>query len=262
MHFWLVLAAASLSIAGMMAMTASMSGVEIVDVDRASIVAMVFDTPMGLAWQIRMAALFSVILLVKAVNSFAASARSCAAAAALASLAWTGHGAAGFGIAGWVQLVADITHLLAAGAWLGALVALGLILARNAARLSSGDFHLMHHTLNGFSKAGTIFVALLVVSGAINIWILVGPQSVTMLLDSQYVQLLAVKLMLFVGMLGLAAVNRFRFTPALSRDLIDEPVPSKAINALRRSIATEITLATLLLASVAWLGTLAPPAAL
>lgn len=258
----LTLCAAILSLAGMLAMTASMSGVAIIDVDRASVAAMVFDTPMGLAWQVRMLALAAIAALAIARNSVARVAMVTFAGAALASLAWTGHGAAGEATAGWVQLVADIVHLLAAGAWLGALVALGLMLARDASRLTSADFISMHGALDGFSKAGTIFVALLITSGSLNTWILVGPAGVGLVGSDQYVQLLAIKLALFAAMLGLAAMNRFRLTPALLRDLDAGAVPSGAQRALRRSIAIEAGLAASVLAIVAWLGTLVPPASL
>src|SRR3546814_15811165 len=52
---------------------------------------------------------------------------SVAAGGGLSSLAWSGHGAATEGGAGMVHLGADILHLLAAGAWVGALAALLLM---------------------------------------------------------------------------------------------------------------------------------------
>ncbi len=256
------LLAAMVSVAGMLAMTASMSGVAIIDVDRGSIAAMVFETPMGVAWHVRMAALAAIAALAFPRRPILRVAQVALAAVALASLVWTGHGAAGEATKGLVQLVADIVHLLAAGAWIGALVALGLMVARNASRLTSADFISMHGALDGFSKAGTIFVALLIITGSVNTWILVGPAGIGLIGSDQYVQLLALKLALFAVMLGLAATNRFRLTPALSRDLDAGVVPLEALRALRRSIAIEAGLAASVLAIVAWLGTLVPPASL
>ena len=258
----LTLVAVMISVAGILAMTASMSGVALIDVDRLSIEAMVFETPMGVAWQVRMAALAATAVLAFVRNPVARVAQVAFAAAALASLAWTGHGAAGEATKGVIQLLADIVHLLAAGAWIGALVALGLMVARNASRLTSADFISMYHALDGFSNAGTVIVALLIITGSINTWILVGPAGVGLVGSDQYVQLLAIKLALFTVMLGLAAMNRFRLTPALLRDLDVGAVPSGAQRALRRSIAIEAGLATSVLAIVAWLGTLVPPASL
>jgi putative copper resistance protein D len=258
----LTLVAVMISVAGILAMTASMSGVALIDVDRLSIEAMVFETPMGVAWQVRMAALAATAVLAFVRNPVARVAQVAFAAAALASLAWTGHGAAGEATKGLVQLVADIVHLLAAGAWIGALAALGLLVARNASRLTSAGYISMYHALDGFSNAGTVIVGLLIITGSINTWILVGPAGVGLLGSDPYVQLLALKLALFAVMLGLAATNRFRLTPALSRDLDAGVVPLEALRALRRSIAIEAGLAASVLAIVAWLGTLVPPASL
>ena len=258
----LALVAIGLSIFSMVAMTASMAGMAILDVDRGSIAAMVFDTPMGLAWQVRVAALTVMSGLVVTQRPASRLASVGLAAAALASLAWTGHGAAGEALTGWVQLAADIVHLLAAGGWIGALVALGLMLARGRSRCTADDYTAMHHALAGFSKAGTLFVGLLVITGSVSSWILVGPQGVAMAASSQYVQLLAIKLALFAAMLKLAAMNRFSLTPALLRDLDAGLGPAGALRALHRSVAIEIGLAALVLAIVAWLGTIVPPAAL
>ena len=258
----LTLVAVMISVAGILAMTASMSGVALIDVDRLSIEAMVFETPMGVAWQVRMAALAATAVLAFVRNPVVRVVQVALAAAALASLAWTGHGAAGEATKGVIQLLADIVHLLAAGAWIGALLALGLMVARNASRLTSADFISMHGALDGFSKAGTIFVALLLITGSVNTWILVGPVGIGLVGSDQYVQLLALKLALFAAMLGLAATNRFRLTPALSRDLDAGVVPLEALRALRRSIAIEAGLAASVLGIVAWLGTLVPPASL
>ncbi|WP_310497350.1 copper homeostasis membrane protein CopD [Sandarakinorhabdus sp.] len=258
----LSLVAAGLSVAGMMAMAASMSGVSVFDVERDSVAAMVFETPMGVAWQVRMAALAAVLGLSIAGGANARIAAVGFSGAALASLAWTGHGAAGEATTGWVQLVADVVHLLAAGAWVGALVALVLMVSRGVSQPTPTGVAALHRALNGFSRIGSIYVALLIVTGAINGWILVGRSGVPLSLANQYVLLLAIKLALFAGMLGLAAANRYRLTPALSRALAAGAAPSAALRALHVSVAIELGLAVLVLATVAWLGTLVPPAAL
>ncbi|MGB8182844.1 MAG: hypothetical protein WCF13_10775, partial [Stellaceae bacterium] len=49
-------------------------------------------------------------------------------AALFASLTWAGHGAADEGTSGTIHLAADLLHLLAAGAWLGGLIPLALLL--------------------------------------------------------------------------------------------------------------------------------------
>jgi putative copper resistance protein D len=62
-------------------------------------------------------------------------------------------------------------------------------------------------------------------------------------------------------MLGLAALNRFRLTPALAGELDEaQPAPG-ALGRLRRSVILEILAGAAVLALVSWLGTLSPTAA-
>src|SRR3546814_11704396 len=71
--------------------------------------------------------------------------------------------------------------------------------------------------LAGFAGAGTLLVALIVLSGLVNGLILVGFDNVGELGTSLYGQLLVIKLVLFGGMLVLAASNRFRLTRSEER---------------------------------------------
>ena len=63
---------------------------------------------------------------------------------------------------------------------------------------------------------------------------------------------------MFASMLLLAAANRFWLTPRLSARLDSTSGLESAVAALRLSLLTETALAILVLAAVAWLGTLAP----
>ncbi len=122
--------------------------------------------------------------------------------------------------------------------------------------------HALHDALARFSGLGSLIVAAIVVSGLVNSWFLVGPTRLEGLWMTFYGRLLLVKLALFAGMLGLAAVNRFRLTPALGGALGHSVDPAGAIKALRASVGLELTAGITVLAAVAWLGTLAPPASL
>lgn len=102
-------------------------------------------------------------------------------------------------------------------------------------------------------------MALLILSGFINSWILIGPSRLGSLFTSLYGLLLAGKLILFGVMLMLAAANRFFLTPSLAA-AIETGNASLAIGSLRRSLAIETGCALAILALVAWLGLLAPPA--
>jgi putative copper resistance protein D len=175
-------------------------------------------------------------------------------AAAMVSFAWSGHGAADEGAAGLVHLGADIAHLLAAGVWLGALAAFLLMLLTPASRETGTD---LRTALERFSGVGSGVVAVLLLSGLLNSWFLVGPARLGGLFTTDYGRLLLAKLALFATMLGLAALNRFRLTPALARRL-QAAGGGGDLAALRRSLAVETLLGVLVLAAVAVMGALAP----
>jgi putative copper resistance protein D len=175
--------------------------------------------------------------------------------AALATLAWGGHGTATEGPMGNVHLAADIAHILAAAAWFGALVAFFWLLFRPG--LDLGDAAALRAALARFSKTGSCLVAAIILTGLVNFWVLVGIDNLGALFTTLYGQLLLAKLALFAAMIGLAATNRFRLTPALGRALIEER-PERAIAALRISLTLETGFMLAILALVAWLGTLEP----
>jgi putative copper resistance protein D len=180
--------------------------------------------------------------------------------AVLASFAWTGHGVADEGPAGAVHLAGDVVHLLAAGVWLGALAVLAILLLAAAARSGAGPEALvaLHRGLAGFSGVGTATVAALLASGLLNSWFLVGPRHVGDLLATAWGRVLCAKLVVFLAMLGLAGLNRFRLTPELGRSLAD---PAAALRRLRLSVAVETGAGALVLVLVGLLGALAPPSA-
>lgn len=258
----IALAGIGLSILGMMVLAASMGGVSVDQVDRATINMVISGTSIGTIWQVRVAALL-LVLYFSIVGwcrpAFALGSLSVTAAIALATLAWTGHGAADEGLLGWVHLGADITHLLAAGIWVGALAALCLLIFRPADRMAVDHIHLSHRALDGFARIGSIVVGLLILSGVVNSWILVGPSRLGSLFTSLYGALLTAKLLLFGAMLILAAANRFFLTPALAMAVESGDAPA-AIRSLRRSLIVESGCALAILTLVAWLGLLAPPA--
>ena len=119
----------------------------------------------GTAWEARMAALVvaSIAALVAAGRAALLGLVTFAAAVALATLAWTGHGAMDEGAVGWVHLGADILHLLAGGAWAGALLGLVLLVARPVGRVDAAHLTLTHRALHGFGLVGTILVGTIVV---------------------------------------------------------------------------------------------------
>ncbi|BCA64369.1 hypothetical protein HMP09_p0017 (plasmid) [Sphingomonas sp. HMP9] len=250
-----------LSAVALVLLAASMAGTPPWPIDRDAIGVLLSGSATGTAWEARMAALVvaAVVALVAAGRAFRLGLVALASGIALATLAWTGHGAMDEGPIGWVHLVADILHLLAAGVWVGALLGLVLLVTRPPAQVDRPHLMLTHRALHGFGTMGMIVVGTIVVTGLVNAWLLVGPGNVLTLGGTPYGRLLIAKLVLFALMLGLASLNRFRLTPALARSIARNDHRG-ALGTLRASLAVETACIILILGLVAWLGTLAPPA--
>jgi putative copper resistance protein D len=175
-----------------------------------------------------------------------------------ASFVWMGHGAATEGLEGIAHILADITHLLAASVWIGALVCFVFLLMPGQ---SASDIdEVLFESLRRFSGIGFGTVVLIVLSGLINSWFMIGPHKLTDFWLTLYGQILVAKVVLFGGMLGFAASNRFRLTPALGRAL-GPSMSSRPLSSLRRSIILETAVAFAVLGLVSYLGTLPPPMA-
>jgi putative copper resistance protein D len=171
------------------------------------------------------------------------------------SFAWMGHGAATEGAMGLLHLIADIAHTLAAAGWIGALVVFVVVLMRPPSSVVAQEA--LSASLASFSGVGTILVAIIVASGLINSIFLVG-WNIEQAVAVPYGQVLVVKLLLFLLMLALAAMNRFRHTPAFECALQSGAPTNSALIDLRRSVLAETGIAGGVLALVAWLGMLAP----
>ncbi|HEY7991313.1 MAG TPA: CopD family protein [Stellaceae bacterium] len=183
------------------------------------------DTRFGELWLAR-----AVLLFLIAISPWRAG------SAVLAGLALSLTAAAGHAGAedNPLQFGGDVIHLLAAGAWLGGLIPFALAMRRD-----DGDV-----VARRFSTLGTVCVGLIVVTGAMNSWYLVGgPRN---LIDTDYGRVLLAKLALFAVLLAAAAVNRFRLTPRGDA------------GALRRNALIETALGIFIVTIVAVLGTMAP----
>lgn len=215
-------------------------------------------THVGLSWLVRIAALFIAIVGISQYRRSATVSLwvvTASAAIALASLAWTGHGAMGEGSRGYWQLISDVFHLLAAGAWLGALAAFALLLRCKSLK-GEHEARILARVLTGFESVGAVIVIVIGLTGAINYLFIVGPRIDGVVL-STYGALLFLKILLFGVMIALATLNRFHLSPLLERSVRNGEY-SVAVNALRRSLVFELSMAIVIIALVAWLGTLSP----
>lgn len=135
-------------------------------------------------------------------------------------------------------LASGVVHLLAAGAWLGALPPLLIVLCTatpmEAARAA-----------RHFSPLGKACVAATVASAAVQFWYLIG--GVPGLLATDYGRMAVLKIALFLALFALAVLNRYRLAPALlGAD------PGRARRRLGASLAVQTVagLATILAAAL------------
>lgn len=165
------------------------------------------------------------------------------------AIAWTGHAGSTAGNLGILHLISDVLHLWAASAWIGGLVLLVPLLKSSARSRTPGWRKLELNAVNRFSMLGIVAVATLVLSGAINAWIIVGTWQV--LLATAYGQLLLVKVAVVVVMVAFAGVNRLWLTPQLASTAAADPDVSRQ---LARNSVIEIALGLAVFAIVGALG--------
>jgi len=136
------------------------------------------------------------------------------------SLAMTGHAATASPEA--LTRPAIFAHGLAVAFWIGALAPLAALLSKPTPAVLP--------LINRFSRFAVPVVAALALTGlALAIIQLEKPSA---LVQTSYGLILSVKLVLVLSLLALAALNRYRLTPALAKD-------QGAASALRRSILLE-----------------------
>jgi copper resistance protein D len=242
---WLVLVAADVS------------GQPFGEVFGGAVTTLLTTTRFGHVWiaRIAMALALAVYWLRARPKASPPSLPGCAAAvvaaALLGALALTGHGGATPGAPGVAHLVADVAHAIAAGVWVGGLLPLALLLA--AAR-KAGDTPALtaaRAATRRFSNLGIASVGTLLATGIVNTVFLAG--SVPALLGTTYGQLLLLKILLFLAMAAIAAVNRLKLTPELFAALA-----APALRRLTRNASIEAALGLGVIAIVGALGSIPP----
>jgi copper resistance protein D len=214
------------------------------------------ETQFGQVWEIRVV-LGLILAACLAYHRFALAnwlalvVGLCLAAA----IAWTGHAGSTPGELGILHVITDALHLLAAAAWVGALVPLALLFATLRHHQDHAGPSLARIAAMRFSILGIFSVATLVATGIVNAWILVG--SFHALVVTGYGRLLVLKLFVLAIMLVLAAVNRFWLTPRLVLSSANE-LPLQTLRQLTRNSVIEIALGFAIFAIVGVLGTMHP----
>lgn len=246
--WWLALAALLGAVFWFGSVAFSMAG----KLDSEAVSSVLSETSFGKVWIIRII-LATIILFMATVNLKSRLARfgwlfPALCAASVASLAGVGHTQIDSGVTHIIHVGADGLHLLAAGAWLGGLLSLFSLVALATRTSSPAQVAEASNAAVRFSGMGYVAVATLIGSGLINSWFLVGSPSN---LRTPYGELLILKLVLFAGMLILAAVNRFMIVPKLIRG-------TGGLGSLRRHIIGEQALGLAIIFIVSVLGTMQP----
>lgn len=177
------------------------------------------------------------------------------AAAMLASLAWSGHGAATPGPSGELHLAADFLHLLGAGLWLGTLPALIFFLTEVRRSSDPNWVAMAALAIRRYSVLAIAGVTVLLIGGVVNTWFLAG--TVPALVGTAYGRLLLTKIGLFITMLMVAAVNLLRLAPRLAVGGTANVVWRTAMR-LQANARIETALGFGVVAIVSVLGTLPP----
>jgi len=189
-----------------LASVASMAAMPMAGLDRKMVVAVLEATPLGVALHVRVGALAAFLLALLLTDRPAVVALP--GMVALASVALTGHAGAEEGAVGLGLQISDAVHVLAAALWFGTLIRFLTAALRRAGHPPLlGD-------LARFARTGTGIVAILAISGS---WNALAITRHGWSATSGWSIWLGVKLVFFLAALTLAALNRWRFTPALER---------------------------------------------
>lgn len=226
--------------------------------DTTALFTLIRDTPYGSVWLFRLfLAAGLVVLLFAGSRAWQLRSVLIGSLILLASIALTGNAGSNSGSTAVQHRLADAVHLVASGAWVGALVVFSGLAMIAVRYRRHEDLLTLHQVLARFAGVGSIVVASLTLSGMFN------PGFFLASLNTAYGQVLLAKLTIFGMMLMLAAANRFWLTPRLSGILAGTRHTAlelkTAIWALQVSILAETVLAAVVLATVAVLGALPPP---
>ena len=218
-------------------------------------------TQFGTVWLLRHALLLLMAALVLLQESEASRVDWLAwrleagllAALAVGLAAWAGH-AVGVDPGSALPALVNAAHLIGAGAWLGALPALALLL-RAASREDGADsrpFAVI--ATRRFSAWALVVMVVIIVTGVWNTWNEVG--GVPGLVGTSYGRLVLLKVALLLPVLALATWNRRSLLPRLGGD--GPTVGRPAMRSLAGFVAVEATVGAALVVVAALLAVTPP----
>jgi putative copper export protein/mono/diheme cytochrome c family protein len=228
---WLVTEAAAIVDAGNLAAALAASPV------------VAFQTHYG-RWFVLRCALLAIVLVLPLGRHTGLVAAVVLAGLALGVQPMLGHAGALGGRVGAELIGSELLHLLAAGAWLGGLlplfIAIGMLPGEAAAS-----------ACRSFTPIGVASVLLLAGTAMVQVTALMG--GLPGLLGTEYGHVALLKLVLFVMLLVLAALNRFVFTERLT-----DGTSHAAHRRMRVSIAIEMLLGIAVIITAGFLASLTP----
>jgi putative copper resistance protein D len=215
-------------------------------VSAATLREVLLETRFGNVWLVRL----GLIAMLVATLLFGGGYRSrdfvVASGLVVASLGLVGHAAMDAGLLAVLRAINHAAHLLSAGLWVGGLVPLALVLGESRSANPDGA---VSTTLGRFSGMGHVVVAVVIATGAINTWFILGGWSIN--IGSTYQSLLLAKILLVIAMIVLAIINRYVLLPRLKSN-------SSALQPLYRSTLIEIFLGLMAIGLVSYFATLEP----
>lgn len=226
-------------------MSAGMGGSLASALDLSLLMSAVSDTQFGRVWMARIVLALVVLAVLVKPRPARDPLLLVLSGLLLASVALTGHSALPGGGPGVMHQLADVAHLLAAGWWIGGLLALVL-----AARALGGE---ACHVLERFSGVGYGAVAAIVLTGLFKSAILVATLGGVDSTAYGWTLLLKVALVALMGLLALS--NNFWITKGLKRG----QAQALWLGRLQRSVTVEFALGLGVLAVVGALGAMSPP---
>jgi len=201
---------------------------------------LVMDSPMSAAWVLRAVGLALVAASIRNQSKLAAAIGVVGAVASIQAFSLVGHTASHDAHA-WLTALLGL-HLGVVAFWFGSLLPLTIVTRRESAATAAA-------LVDAFSQLALWFVPAIFLAGVVMIAILVRRWSV---FAQSYGLLLIAKAAGFAVLMAMAALNKWRYGPALAT------TPAAAI-AFRRSVAVEYALICAVLVATAVMTTFFSP---
>ncbi len=216
-------------------------------VNEATVYAVLLESPFALFFQVQAVAGLLLVLAFSRRADRRMATVAIASALGLAGLALTGHASMEDGLLRIAHRINDVVHLLAGGAWVGALIPFVVVLRM----LAVPEYHAAAQVaLRRFSNFGHGAVFTVLATGVVNSIMTLGRWPTDW--SSPYQLMLTMKIGAVGMMTCLAIVNRYIFVPAIAEN------PEAALRSIRRASVVEILLGIAAIGLVAVFGTFDP----